>query len=244
MSGNCERIDGCSRAILSWDIRPQMKEADAEIVLQRAREAHPEARPRIITDNGPQFIARDFREFIRLWQTTHGFSSPHYPQSNGKIERYHRTLKEQAIRPKTPLCLEDAKRVVADFINHYNHVRLHSATGGPDPGTGRCWRADAYFYCVEATCPECGWRVPMAPSWMTGKVTHTIARLVPDEKNHRFKFEIESGVSSAKLDAAVTAGTAKDSELICPYCDGRTPMKALRGAEDEGAFDPTICRGR
>ncbi|MDQ3622259.1 MAG: integrase core domain-containing protein [Verrucomicrobiota bacterium] len=59
----------------------------------------------------------------------HVFTSPHYPQSNGKLERYHRTLKEQAIRPKTPLSLEDAKRVVADFIEHYNHTRLHSGTG-------------------------------------------------------------------------------------------------------------------
>jgi putative transposase len=125
----CSVLDGCSRAILAWDIRPQMKEADAEMVIQRAREAFPQARPRIITDNGPQFVARDFKEFIRLWQTTHVFTSPHYPQSNGKLERYHRTLKEQAIRPKTPLCLEDAKRVVADFIAHYNNTRLHSAIG-------------------------------------------------------------------------------------------------------------------
>ena len=125
----CSVLDGCSRAILAWDIRPQMQEADAEIVLQRAREAHPQARPRIITDNGPQFVARDFKDFIRLWQTTHVFCSPHYPQSNGKLERYHRTLKEQAIRPKTPLSLADAKRVVTDFIDHYNTVRLHSAIG-------------------------------------------------------------------------------------------------------------------
>ena len=67
--------------------------------------AHPCARPRVITDNGPQFVAKDFKDFIRLWQTTHVFTSPHYPQSNGKLERYHRTLKEQAIRPKTPLTL-------------------------------------------------------------------------------------------------------------------------------------------
>lgn len=125
----CSVLDGCSRAILAWDIRPQMKEADAEIVLQRARECYPNARPRIITDNGPQFIARDFKEFIRLWQTTHVFTSPHYPQSNGKLERYHRTLKEQAIRPKSPLTLADAKRIVADFIDHYNITRLHSALG-------------------------------------------------------------------------------------------------------------------
>ena len=48
---------------------------------------------------------------------------------SGKLERFHRTLKEQAIRPKTPLSLEDAKRIVGEFIEHYNHVRLHSAIG-------------------------------------------------------------------------------------------------------------------
>ena len=125
----CTVLDGCSRFVLAWDLRISMTEADAEIVLQRGRESFPGARPQIISDNGSQFIARDFKEFIRLWQTSHVFTSPHYPQSNGKLERFHRTLKEQAIRPKTPLCLEDAKRVVGNFISHYNGVRLHSSIG-------------------------------------------------------------------------------------------------------------------
>jgi putative transposase len=53
--------------------------------------------------------------------------------ANGKLERFHRTLKEQAIRPKTPLSLEDAKRICSDFIGHYNSVRLHSAIGFVTP---------------------------------------------------------------------------------------------------------------
>jgi transposase InsO family protein len=122
-------LDGCSRAILAGDIRPQMTTADAEITLQRAREAFPQARPRIISDNGPQFIAKDFKEFIRLWQTSQVLTSPHYPQSNGKLERFHRTLREHAIRPSTPLSLPDAQRVAENFIHHYNHTRLHSAIG-------------------------------------------------------------------------------------------------------------------
>ena len=129
----CSILDGCSRSIVHWEIREAMKEADAEIVLQRAREKYPQARPQIISDNGPQFVAKDFKEFLRLWQTTHVYTSPHYPQSNGKLERYHRTLKEQAIRPKTPLSLEDARRVVAEFVEHYNTVRLHSALGYVTP---------------------------------------------------------------------------------------------------------------
>lgn len=125
----CTVLDGCSRYIVSWDIRESMKEADAEIVLQRGREAFPAARPRIISDNGSQFVAKDFKEFIRTWQTTHVLTSPHYPQSNGKLERFHRTLKQEAIRPQTPLCREDALRVAGGYIQHYNDMRLHSAIG-------------------------------------------------------------------------------------------------------------------
>ncbi len=129
----CNILDGCSRAIVHWEIRETMKEADAELVLQRAREKYPQARPQIISDNGPQFVAKDFKEFLRLWQTTHVLTSPHYPQSNGKLERYHRSVKEQAIRPKVPLTLEDAQRVVGQFVEHYNTVRLHSALGYVTP---------------------------------------------------------------------------------------------------------------
>ena len=92
-------------------------------------EQFPQARPRIISDNGPQFIARDFKEFIRICGMTHVRTSPYYPQSNGKLERWHRTVKSQCLRPGTPLSLADARRLVAGFVEHYNTVRLHSATG-------------------------------------------------------------------------------------------------------------------
>jgi transposase InsO family protein len=129
----CSILDGCSRYIVHWEIRESMKEADAELVLQRAREKYPQARPQVISDRGAQFVAKDFKEFLRLWQATHVLTSPHYPQSNGKLERFHRTLKEQAIRPKTPLTVEDARRVVGEFVEHYNTVRLHSALGYVTP---------------------------------------------------------------------------------------------------------------
>jgi transposase InsO family protein len=125
----CSVLDGCSRYIVHWDIRESMTEADVEIILQRAKEKVPEARPRIISDNGPQFIAKDFKEFIRISGMTHVRISPHYPQSNGKIERWHQSLKRECIRPGTPLCVEDARRIVAGYVEHYNDVRLHSAIG-------------------------------------------------------------------------------------------------------------------
>jgi putative transposase len=125
----CSLLDGCSRYIVHWEIREQMLEADVEIIIERAKEKFPTARPRIISDNGPQFIAKDFKEFIRLSGMTHVRTSPYYPQSNGKLERFHKTLKGECIRPKTPLSLDDARRLVAEYIEHYHTVRLHSAIG-------------------------------------------------------------------------------------------------------------------
>jgi len=105
-----------------------MTEANIEIILQGAKEKYQEARPRIISDNGPQFIAKDFKEFIRIPGMTHVRTSPFYPQSNGKIERWHKSLKGECIRPGTPLSLDDARRLVQGYVDHYNNVRLNSAT--------------------------------------------------------------------------------------------------------------------
>ena len=129
----CAILDGYSRYIVHWEIRPQMTEAEVEIILQRAKEKFPEARPRLISDNGPQFIARDFKEFVRQQGLTHVRISPGYPQSNGKLERWHKTLKGECIRPKTPLSLSDARRIVDQFVRYYNEVRLHSALGYVPP---------------------------------------------------------------------------------------------------------------
>lgn len=129
----CSILDGYSRYLVHWEIREQMTETEVEIILQRAREKFPVARPRIISDNGPQFIARDFKHFIRECGMTHVRTSPYYPQSNGKIERWHKTLKGDCIRPKTPLSLADARRVVNRFVRYYNDTRLHSAIGYVTP---------------------------------------------------------------------------------------------------------------
>ena len=125
----CSILDGFSRYIVHWEIREAMKESDVEIVLQRAHEKFPDATPRIISDNGPQFISNDFKEFIRISGMTHVKTSPYYPQSNGKLERYHRTIKSTCIRVRTPLSLGDARDIVADFAEYYNTRRLHSAIG-------------------------------------------------------------------------------------------------------------------
>jgi len=139
----CAVLDGYSRYIVHWEIRERMQERDIEIILQRARERVPEARPRIISDNGPQFIAKDFKAFIRLMGMTHVRTSPFYPQSNGKLERWHQSLKRECIRPKSPVSLADAQRLVADYVGEYNEVRLHSAIGYITPKDKLLGRADS-----------------------------------------------------------------------------------------------------
>jgi len=138
-------LDGCSRYVLHFDIRESMKELDVELVLQRAHELYPKARPRVISDNGPQFITKEFKAFIRQAGMTHVRTSPYYPQSNGKRERFHRTLKHECIRPQTPVSLDDAKRLVARYVEQYNKVRLHAALGYITPADKLAGRADEIF---------------------------------------------------------------------------------------------------
>jgi putative transposase len=141
----CSILDGMSRTIVHGEIHESMTEGQIEIILQKARERFPDARPRIISDNGPQFIARDFKQFIRICGMTHVRTSPYYPQSNGKLERFHKTLKSECIRPKTPLCLADARRIVAGYVEHYNTIRLHSAIGYVTPADKLAGREKAIF---------------------------------------------------------------------------------------------------
>lgn len=122
-------LDGCSRYIVHWELRESMTEQEVEVIIQRALELFPGETPRIISDNGPQFTARDFKEFIRLVGITHVRTSPYYPQSNGKLERFHKTIKGDCIRPACPATLDEARRRITEYIQHYNCVRLHSAIG-------------------------------------------------------------------------------------------------------------------
>jgi putative transposase len=122
-------LDGYSRAIVHAELRESMTERDVETVIQRAVEKYPRSQPRIISDNGPQFIAREFKQFIRLGGMTHVRTSPYYPQSNGKLERWHGSLKRECIRPAPPQSADEARRRVAAYVEHYNNVRLHGAIG-------------------------------------------------------------------------------------------------------------------
>lgn len=120
-------LDGYSRYILHHELRLNMTELDVSITLQRAKEKFPDAKVRIISDNGKQFIAKEFQNLLNTSGFTHVKTSPMYPQSNGKIERFHRTLSEECIRTNSLIDLDDARSQFIDYIEFYNNERLHSA---------------------------------------------------------------------------------------------------------------------
>ena len=161
-------LDGYSRYIVHWAIREAMEERDVEIVVQRAMEKHPGVTPWIISDNGPQFIAKDFKGFLRTFDLRHVRTSPYYPQSNGKLKRWHGTLKQEYIRPSCPATVEEARRRVRAYVDHYNQVRLH--------------RAIAYITPADklaglATNATASWKRPVSAVNRNGSL-HDAARMV------------------------------------------------------------------
>jgi transposase InsO family protein len=107
-----------------------MQEYDIEVTLQQALEKFPGTKPRIISDNGTQFISKDFTESAgggRFVGLQHIKTSICYPQSNGKIERFHGIINQECLSRSSLLNLEDANKQIASYIDYYNTKRLHSS---------------------------------------------------------------------------------------------------------------------
>jgi putative transposase len=131
----CSLLDGFSRAIIHWEIREAMTEKDVEIIVQRALESFPGQRPRIISDNGPQFVARDFKTFVREVGLEHVRTSPYYPQSNGKIERFHRTMAFWWGYARCYTSEAERRDALRTWLHEYNHHRPQTACGNKPPVT-------------------------------------------------------------------------------------------------------------
>lgn len=102
-------------------------------------------------------------------------------------------------------------------------------------------RANAYLYCNEVVCPECGFRVPLAPSWVIGKRTKTVAILKENADKKGFDIEIKSNATKAEMEQAEKMATVKDNSLYCPHCKNSTPITVLR--KDRRKEDGTIEYG-
>jgi putative DNA methylase len=89
-------------------------------------------------------------------------------------------------------------------------------------------RADSYLYCNETICPECGYKVPLAPSWIIGKGTKTVA-LLKDNKSDGFNIDIVQGASREQFKEAEDKITIRNGKVYCPHCNMETPISAIRG---------------
>lgn len=123
-------LDGYSRAIVHHEVRTDMTTIDVEIVTERALEKLPdglEQMPRLITDNGSQYVSAEFKGYLRERDISHSKARVNHPQSNGKIERFHKSLKQECIRVTPMATLEEARKLIDSYVIDYNENRLHSA---------------------------------------------------------------------------------------------------------------------
>jgi len=121
-------LEGYSRKMLNWKLCQNMEGINAEILVAQTKELYPEAKNvRIISDNGSQFISKDFEELLALLEFAHTFTSANHPQSNGKLERFNRTIKSEHVRRSAYLDYQDACVRMAQWIAYYNSTRLHGA---------------------------------------------------------------------------------------------------------------------
>lgn len=135
-------LDDYSRKILAWRLQRSMKAEDFEQVVELAYEkaqiqSNAPNKPRLVTDRGPALISDDFKEYLKEKGIHHILASPYHPQTNGKIERYHRSMKEKVL-----LNVHDApeklKAEIGRYITHHNKRRYHEALGNVSP--------DAVYY--------------------------------------------------------------------------------------------------
>lgn len=139
----CTVLDDFSRYILAWKLTTGMAHTDVQDTLDLALAAtgitqvQVKHRPRLLSDNGPAFLSGDLADYLQTHGIRHTRGQPYHPMTQGKIERYHRSL-------KNVICLENhyfpwqLEQAIAAFVEHYNQHRYHEALGNLTP-------ADVYF---------------------------------------------------------------------------------------------------
>jgi putative transposase len=136
-------LDDFSRYILAWKLCTTMAAVDVSETLELALQASGldqtsiEQRPRLLSDNGPSYVASDLAEWLEQQGMPHTRGKPYHPMTQGKIERWHLSLKSKILLENYYLPSE-LERAIAGFVDHYNHRRYHESLDNLTP-------ADVYF---------------------------------------------------------------------------------------------------
>jgi transposase InsO family protein len=118
-------LDAYSRYVVHWKLLSSMRAADVRLVVQEALELTG-ATPEIVSDNGSQFTSREFKHMVRLFELEHIRIRTYHPESNGRLERFHRTTRE-ALNDVELETLGRARVLIGRWVEHYNEGRLHAA---------------------------------------------------------------------------------------------------------------------
>jgi putative transposase len=138
-----EVLDDFSRFVLASDLKPDMTANSISDVVEQAvaftgmRQILVEDRTRLLSDRGSGYLARAFEEYLCMLEIRHIYCAPHHPQTNGKIERFHETLRAR-MNLLVYTSPDELRRTMQEFIDYYNHRRYHEAIGNVTP-------ADVYY---------------------------------------------------------------------------------------------------
>lgn len=119
-------IDGYSRYLLSWELMTDMMGLSVELFILKTREKYPGERPKVIHDNGSQFISNDFKSLLENNNCINIPTRIRHPETNGKAERMIGLIRQEALRPNSPSYFEEARTVIEDYVYYYNNERLHA----------------------------------------------------------------------------------------------------------------------
>ena len=136
-------LDDYSRYIVAWTLRTSMQASDVTETLDLARAATDvdqvgvEHRPRLLSDNGPCYVSGELAAYLETHQLAHTRGAPYHPMTQGKIERYHRSMKN-VVKLEHYYSPWELERAIEAFVQYYNQDRYHESLDNVTP-------ADMYF---------------------------------------------------------------------------------------------------
>ena len=131
-------LDDYSRYIIAWKLAPTMGANDVEETLELAlkksglEKARVRHRPRLLSDNGPAYLSKDLKKFLKRKDIQHIRSAPYHPMTQGKIERYHRSIKN-VITLQNYYLPGELNIAIAEFVDYYNNKRYHESLNNLTP---------------------------------------------------------------------------------------------------------------